>query len=262
MPFADIAGTKIHYRIDGENSAPPLLLSNSLGTLFEMWEPQLAALASRFRVIRYDTRGHGPSKDTPGPYTIEQLGRDAIGLLDALPIPHAHFCGLSMGGATGIWLGINAPERIDRLILANTAAKIGTTEMWNARITAVLTGGMASIAPAVMARFFGPVLLEQPTPLVTQMRATFDTLSPEGYVACCAAVRDMDLRFALNRIHRPTLVITGSDDLSTPPDQGRFLSDHIAKARYVELDAPHLSNVQAASSFTQTVVQFLTHHME
>ena len=166
MPFANIAGTKIHYRIDGESGAPPLLLSNSLGTVFEMWEPQLAALSSRFRVIRYDARGHGPSQATPGPYTIERLGRDAVGLLDALSIPRAHFCGLSMGGATGIWLGINAPDRIDRLILANTAAKIGTTEMWNARITAVLTGGMTSIAAAVMVRFFGPTLLEHPTPLV------------------------------------------------------------------------------------------------
>ena len=262
MPVANIAGTKIHYRIDGADNAPPLLLSNSLGTLFEMWEPQLATFASRFRVVRYDTRGHGPSGATPGPYSIEQLGRDAIGMLDALSIPHAHFLGLSMGGATGIWLGINAPDRFDRLILANTAAKIGTTEMWNARIDAVRSGGMASIASAVMARFFGPVLLERPTPLVTQMRATFERLSPEGYVACCAAVRDMDLRYSLGRIHRPTLVITGSDDLSTPPDQGRYLADHIPNARYVELDAPHLSNVQAASSFTQAVVQFLTHRME
>jgi 3-oxoadipate enol-lactonase len=262
MPFANVAGTRIHYRIDGEDNAPPLLLSNSLGTLFEMWEPQVPTFSSRFRVIRYDTRGHGTSEATPGPYSIEQLGRDAVGLLDALSIPHAHFLGLSMGGATGIWLGINAPDRIDRLILANTAAKIGTTDMWNARIDAVRAGGMASIAPAVMARFFGPALTERPTPLVTQMRATFDRLSPEGYVACCIAVRDMDLRYSLGRIHRPTLVIAGSDDLSTPPDDGRYLADNIPKARYAELDAPHLSNVQAASSFTQTVVQFLTHRME
>ena len=126
MPTARLADVTLNYQIDGGESAPPLLLSNSLGTSLEMWEPQIAALAGRFRVIRYDSRGHGHSTVTPGPYTIEQVASDALGLLDKLAVPRAHFCGLSMGGMVGMWLGIHAPQRIDRLVLANTAAKIGT----------------------------------------------------------------------------------------------------------------------------------------
>jgi 3-oxoadipate enol-lactonase len=262
MPIVQLADVRIHYRIDGEASAPPLLLSNSLGTTLEMWEPQMPTLSARFRVIRYDTRGHGLSQVPPGPYTTAELGRDAAGLLDALGVARAHFCGLSMGGVVGMWLGINAPECVNRLVLANTAAKIGTSDMWNARIESVRKGGMAAIAPAVLARFFGAPMLERPTPMIAQLRATFERLSPDGYVACCAAVRDMDQRQALGRIHAPTLVITGADDMATPPPDGRYVAEHIAGARYLELPAPHLSNVQAATAFTQALVQFLGHRME
>ena len=262
MPFAALPDARLHYRIDGETGAPPLLLSNSLGTSLDMWEPQMPALAARYRVIRYDSRGHGRSDVTPGPYTIEQLANDALRLLDALSVSRAHFCGLSMGGAVGLWLGINAPNRLDRLVLANTAAKIGTSEMWNARIEAVRKGGCASIAPAVLARFFGSHALAQPTPLIAQMRATFEATSAEGYVACCAAVRDMDLRHALSRIHAPTLVITGSEDVSTPPEDGRYIADHVRRAQHVELPAPHLSNVQAAAAFTQALLHFLSRHID
>ena len=258
MPFANAGGVRLHYRIDGDATAPPLVLSNSLGASLEMWEPQMASLAARFRVIRYDTRGHGDSEVTPGPCTIAMLGADVAALLDALAIPHAHFCGLSMGGMTGMWLGVNAPERIDRLVLANTAAKIGTADLWNARIDAIRKGGMAAVASSVLARWFTPALLEQPTPMVARLQASFERTSADGYVACCAAVRDMDQRSALSGIHVPTLVIAGSVDLSTPPDDGRYLAEHIPGAHYVELQAPHLSNVEAASAFTQAMLQFLT----
>ena len=193
--------------------------------------------------------GHGESEVTPGPYTIAMLGADVVALLDALAIPRAHFCGLSMGGMTGMWLGVNAPERIDRLVLANTAAKIGTADLWNARIDAIRKGGMAAVASAVLARWFTPALLEQPTPMVARLRASLERTSAEGYVACCAAVRDMDQRRALSGIHVPTLVIAGSVDLSTPPDDGRYIAEHIPGAHYVELQAPHLSNVEAATRF-------------
>ncbi len=191
MPTAQLADVRLHYRIDGEEGAPPLLLSNSLGTTLDMWEPQLAALATRFRVIRYDNRGHGQSQTTPGPYSIEQLARDAIALLDRLAINRVHFCGLSMGGMLGLWLGTHAPDRLDRLVVANTAAKIGTSDMWNARIDAVRKGGMAAIAPGVLARFFSPRLLEQPTPMILRIREALERTSPDGYIACCAAVRGM-----------------------------------------------------------------------
>jgi len=262
MPTVRLADVTLNYQIDGNASAPPLLLSNSLGTSFEMWEPQMAALSARFRVIRYDSRGHGRSTVTPGPYTIEQVATDAVGLLDALDVPRAHFCGLSMGGMVGMWLGINAPQRIDRLVLANTAAKIGTAELWNARIDAVRQGGMASIASAVLARWFSSQLLEAPTPIITRMRATLEAVSAEGYVASCAAVRDMDQRHLVSRIHAPTLVITGTEDFATPAADGRYVAEHVPNARYVELPAAHLSNVQAAPAFTQALLSFLTGRKE
>jgi len=262
MAIAQLPDVCLNYRIDGEPGSPPLLLSNSLGTALSMWEPQIVALSARFRVVRYDSRGHGKSEVTPGPYSIELLARDALGLLDTLAIPRAHFCGLSIGGMVALWLGVNAAERIDRLVLANTAAKIGTAELWNARIDAVRKGGLASIAPAILARWFSPQLLEQPTPMIAQLRAAFEATSAEGYVASCAAVRDMDQRHSVQRIHAPTLVIAGADDLVTPPDEGRFVADQVRGARYVELSAAHLSNIQAAPAFTQALVQFLTGRME
>jgi 3-oxoadipate enol-lactonase len=262
MPTARLSDVTLHYQIDGDAAAPPLLLSNSLGTSIEMWEPQMPALAGRFRVIRYDSRGHGRSTVTPGPYTIEQVANDALGLLDALEIPRAHFCGLSMGGMVGMWLGVHAPQRIDRLVLANTAAKIGTADLWNARIDAVRKGGMTTIASAVLARWFSPQLLEAPTPIITRMRATLEGVSVDGYAASCAAVRDMDQRHLVGRIRAPTLVIVGTDDLAAPADDGRFVADQIPHARYVELPAAHLSNVPAAPAFTQALMQFLTGRME
>jgi 3-oxoadipate enol-lactonase len=257
MPLAQVPGAHLEYRIDGDAGAPLLLLSNSLGTSLEMWEPQIAVLTGRFRVVRYDSRGHGRSQVTRGPYSIEMLAQDALGLLDALAIPRAHFCGLSMGGMVGMWLGVNAPERLDRLVLANTAAKIGTSELWNARIDAVQRLGMASVAAAVLSRWFSPQLVAQPTPMIAQLRATFEATSAEGYAAACAAIRDMDQRHALHRIHVPTLVIAGSDDRVTTPEDARFTAEHIRDARYVELAASHLSNIQAAPAFTQALMQFL-----
>ena len=258
MPFAQLPGVRLHYRLDGDPGSPPLLLSNSLGTSLEMWEPQMPALMPRFRVIRYDSRGHGQSEVTQGPYSIDMLGQDAVDLLDALAIARAHCCGLSMGGMVGMWLGINAPDHVDRLVLANTGAKIGTAELWNARIDAVRKGGTAAVAPAVLSRWFSQQLLEQPTPMIAQLRKTFEATSTEGYVASCAAVRDMDQRHGLHRIHVPTLVIAGAQDGVTTPSDARSIVERIERARYVELEASHLSNVQAAPAFTQAIVQFLT----
>jgi len=167
-----------------------------------------------------------------------------------------------MGGMVGMWLGIHAPQRIDRLVLANTAAKIGTAELWNARIDAVRKGGMTSIASAVLARWFSTQLLEAPTPIIARMRATLEGVSPVGYAASCAAVRDMDQRHLVGRIRAPTLVIVGTEDFVTPAAEGRFVAEQIPQARYVELPAAHLSNVQAAPAFTQALVQFLTGRTE
>ncbi|WP_136415317.1 3-oxoadipate enol-lactonase [Herbaspirillum sp. ST 5-3] len=257
MPFMDAANLRLHYRIDGRDDAPCLVLSNSLGTNFDMWTPQMPALIEHFRVIRYDTRGHGKSSVPGGPYSIEQLGNDVVALLDHLEIERTHFCGLSMGGMTGIWLGIHRPERIDRLVLCNTSAQIGSAELWNARIDKVKQEGMASIVPAVIDRWFTSDFQRTAPVQVNLVRDMLLGASPEGYVGNCAAVRDMDERANVHRISAPTLVIAGRFDLATPAAEGKRVADSIAGARYVELNAAHLSNWEAAQAFTTQVVDFL-----
>lgn len=257
MPFAEVGKGRLHYEIDGDSNAPVLVLSNSLGTTLDMWLPQMAALTEHFRVLRYDTRGHGQSEVTPGPYTIAQLGGDVVALLDHLNVTRAHFCGLSMGGMTGMWLGIHAPDRINRLVLCNTSAAIGVPEMWNARIAQVRQGGMASVIPAVLERWFTADFLANAPTQVERVRTMLANSSVEGYAANCAAVRDMDQRADLGRILAQTLVIGGKHDKSTPPEHGELIAKSIPGARYVELNAAHLSNWEAAQAFTQQVQHFL-----
>ncbi|MES2071587.1 MAG: 3-oxoadipate enol-lactonase [Pseudomonadota bacterium] len=248
---------RINYKLEGREDAPVLVLSNSLGTTLEMWQPQMPVLLQHFRVLRYDTRGHGLSWVTPAPYSIAQMGGDVIALLDQLGIEQAYFCGLSMGGMTGIWLGACHAQRFLKLALCNTGAKIGTPQVWNARIDQVIREGMAAIAPTVIDRWFtaGYQAREpQNVDLVRQMLLHADRI---GYTGSCAAVRDMDLRDALQNIHLPTLVIAGTHDQSTPPAEGRLIADGIAGARYVELDAAHLSNWEQADLFNQHLLAFL-----
>jgi 3-oxoadipate enol-lactonase len=257
MAKATIDGAQFNYRFDGPQEAPVLVLSNSLGTNYDMWLPQMDAYASRYRVLRYDSRGHGQSAVTPGPYTIEQLGRDVIALLDALDIERAHFCGLSKGGMVGMWLGVNAPRRINRLVLCNTAAKIGTAEIWNARIDAVRRGGMAAVADTVVERWFTEGFRTRDPAAVARVRQMLLDTPPDGYAACCAAVRDMDQRATIAHISHPTLVIAGAHDGVTSPADTRPIAEAVPGARYVELDASHLSNVEQASRFTEAVLGFL-----
>jgi len=258
MPVAEVNGARIHYRFDGPEKAPVLVLCNSLGTDHTMWDPQIPALTRKLRVLRYDRRGHGASSVTPGPYTIEQLGRDALGLLDALGLDRVRYCGLSLGGMTGMWLGTHAGKRMEKLVLCNTAAQVGSPDPWNARIEAVRKGGMSAIESGVLARWFTPKFLEQPTPMLGKMREVLLQLSPEGYVACCAAVRDMDQRESIARITAPTMVIAGTHDAATPPAAGQFIAKQIPGARYLELDAAHISNVEAAERFTESVLGFVS----
>ncbi len=257
MPFLDTGTGKLYYQIDGPDNAPVLVLSNSLGTTLAMWLPQLPALTEHFRVLRYDTRGHGQSDVTPGPYSIAQLGRDVVSLLDGLNIPAAHFCGLSMGGMTGIWLGVNAPSRIRRLVLCNTSAAIGVPEVWNTRIAKVKQDGMDSIIDAVLERWFTADFLAHAPAQAERVRQMLRNTPAEGYVANCAAVRDMDQRSELARITSPTLVIGGKHDKATPPEHGELIARAIPGAKYVELNAAHLSNWEVAQAFTQQLLSFL-----
>jgi 3-oxoadipate enol-lactonase len=222
-----------------------------------MWDAQIPALARKFRVLRYDSRGHGLSDVTPGPYTIESLGRDVVGLLDALQISTAHYCGLSVGGMIGEWLGIHATQRFTSLTLCNTAARIGTTDGWNARISAVCAGGMAPIANGVVSRWFTEDFAKRVPSAVEATRQMLLHSPPEGYADTCAALRDEDLREAIAGVRTATLVITGTHDAATIPADGRFIAGKIPGAQYVELDAAHLSNIEAAEPFTAALMNFL-----
>jgi 3-oxoadipate enol-lactonase len=257
MPIAQLKDVRIHYDLAGPAGAPALVFSNSLGATFSMWDPQAPALQKQFRVLRYDTRGHGQSSVTPGPYTIEQLASDVLALLDALQLDRVHFCGLSMGGQTGMWLALNAAARLNKLILCNTAAKIGTPEMWNNRIEAVRKGGMNSISTAVMGRWFSSDFRSNSLEVITAIKQSFERTNPEGYAANCGAIRDFDARETIAAIHVPTLVIAGTHDAATTPADGRYLADHIPGARYVELNASHLSNIETRDRFTSELSAFL-----
>ena len=248
---------RFNCRLDGPERAPLVVLSNSLGTNLSMWEDQIPALVRRFRVLRYDTRGHGASSVTQGPYTIAQLGRDVVGLLDALKIERAHFCGLSLGGVTGMWLGVNAANRIDRLVLANTAPKIYTHEIWNTRIENVRKGGLESIADAVIGGWLTQGFRDREPAVAARMRAMLTSTPAEGYLGCCAAIRDSDQREAIRGIKSSTLIISATHDKATPPAEGRTMAEAIAGARFVELDAAHISNVERAESFTSALTGFL-----
>lgn len=257
MPEIDRHGGRIHWRADGPAAAPALLFSNSLGSDLDLWQPQLDAVRA-YRVIRYDTRGHGRSSATPAPYTLDLLGQDAIAVLDAAGAVRADFVGISLGGLTGMWLGIHAPERVGKLVLANTGAKIGTTETWNQRIDAVRTQGLAAIADSVLARWFTPEFSAASAETVAEIRRTFVSTPAEGYLGCCEALRDCDLRDQLSGIRSPVLVVTGSSDLSTPPALGELVRSRIPGARLVELSAAHISNVEQSGAFNRALQDFFS----
>jgi len=255
--LVDVSGEQIHYALEGAAGKPVLVLSNSLGTNFRMWDAQMPEFQKTLQVLRYDTRGHGKSSVTPGPYSIEQLAKDVIGLADALKVERFHFCGLSMGGMIGMWLAVNAPKRLSKLVLCDTAAKIGTAETWNTRIETVRKDGMKPVAAAAIERWFSLAFRQKNPPSIASTRKTLEETNPEGYAANCAAVRDFDFREQLGRIRTPTLVISGTHDPATPPADGQFLASHIQGARFVELNAAHLSNIEDADRFTREVVTFL-----
>jgi 3-oxoadipate enol-lactonase len=257
VPYAQLKDVKLRYAADGDPALPALVLSNSLGTSLEMWDPQLARLREHFHVIRYDTRGHGESSVTPGPYSIAQLGTDVIGLLDCLGIERAHFCGLSMGGITGMWLGVHQPSRIDRLVLSNTAAYIGPPENWTTRAETVRRDGVAAIAPAVVSRWLTPEYAAAHPGQVQALIAMLGATPADGYAANCIAVRDSDLRKEVGGIRARTLVIAGSGDVPTPPADAQYLRSQIANASYVEFDAAHLSNQQHPEAYADALIRFL-----
>jgi 3-oxoadipate enol-lactonase len=250
-------GISLSWRADGDPSLPPLLLANSLGTAMAMWEQQLALWTSVRRVIRFDTCGHGMSAARATGFGIDRLGLDALAILDHLGIERADFVGLSLGGMVGQWLGITAPHRLNRLVLANTSAHMPPPETWNARIATVLSDGLPAISSAVLGRWFTPAFLAH-SPVPAAFETALVSSSPQGYAAACASIRDMDFRDQLKTIKRPTLVIGGLHDPATPPAHSELLAREIASAQIVWLNAAHLSNVEDPINFGEAVSNFLT----
>jgi len=258
MPFAVSDGCRIYYRLEGAPTAPLLVLVHSLGTDHGMWSPQMPALLRRFRVLRLDLRGHGASDAPAGDYTLAQLGRDVLAVADAAGVARFAYCGLSLGGMIGQWLGANAGDRLERLVLANTSPRMADPGLFEIRRATVLAKGMAAIEEPVLQRFFSSRLLASGSAAVESVRAALLATSPVGYAGCCAAIRDMDQRPALAAIQAPVLVIAGDRDLSTPwAGHGDVLAGGIPGARAVRLDAAHLSNVERPSSFTAALFDFL-----
>jgi 3-oxoadipate enol-lactonase / 4-carboxymuconolactone decarboxylase len=247
-----------YYRLDGGDDRPVVVLSHSLGLDHGMWDAQAADLTRHFRVLRYDTRGHGASSAPRGDYTMAALGEDVLALADACGIDRFAFCGLSLGGMIGQWLGAHAAGRLTHLILANTTARVSEPQAMEARRQAVLCDGMPAVADMVMARFFSPAALGSGAPAIASARRTLLATDPHGYAGCCAAIHDMDQTALLPSIAVPTLVISGDLDVAMPWDgHGSVLTASIPGARAVRLPAAHLSNLERPRSFSRALLDFL-----
>jgi 3-oxoadipate enol-lactonase len=261
MPRIQANGIQLYYELAGPAQAPLVMLSNSLGTRLEMWDAQMSALAERYRVLRYDSRGHGRSDAPPGPYTIELLADDALGLLDALGIERAHFCGLSKGGMVGQVLGARHGERLISLALCSTACHMPARELWNERIRVATEQGMAALADGVVERWFTEAFRREPGIAVDRVRQMIIDTPPHGYAACCAAIRDMDLRTLIRSIRVPTLVIVGEDDPATPPEKAREIQNLIPGAQLEVIpDAAHLLNIEQDVAFGAALASLLDRH--
>jgi 3-oxoadipate enol-lactonase len=259
MPMIDAGdGCLLNIAVDGREDGPTLMLSNSLGCTLEMWEPQMAALTKEFRVIRYDRRGHGKSSVPPGPYSMERFGRDVLAILDELDIAKTHWCGLSMGGMVGQWLGAHAPQCFERLVLSNTACYYPDPTNWLNRIKAVKEGGLAAVADTVIAGWLTADFREREPAITARMKAMLCASPVQGYVACCEALSTLDQRALLPTIKNSTLVIAGRHDPATPVAAGEFIRSQIPGAGMTILDAAHISNVEQPQAFADAVIGFLT----
>ena len=257
MPYAQLSDVRLYYTLDGLENAPVLVFSNSLGTHGGMWAPQMESLAANYRILRYDTRGHGLSSSPDGEYTMTALAADVSELMDFLKIQQVDFCGLSMGGPTGLQFALDYPERVRKLILCNTAARVGTTAGWTERMAAVAAQGLEALAPSLISRWLSPAFCLRET---TATRVLLDMMrrnDEAGYIGNCAALRDADLRGRLKEIAVPAMVIAGTQDCAATTEQGRELAQGISGACYQELDAAHLSNWEQPEKFNRILSDFL-----
>lgn len=249
---------EIEYRLDGQADAPLLVLSNSLGTTLDLWQPQMALFSAHFRVLRYNQRGHGGTPLSAAPLTLEILGRDVIALLDRLEVERAHFCGISMGGLTGLWLNRYQPQRLRRLVVANSAACIGSAEGWRQRAQQARRDGLAKIAAASPARWFSEEFRRREPQQVATLIARLAQGNAAGYAACCDALALADLRAEVARMPQPMLAIAGELDPVTTPDDARFLQENAPQAELTTLPASHIANIACPTLFAHRVLDFLT----
>ena len=261
MAEADIGAVRLHYQFNGPGQGPVLVLAHSLGTDLTMWDGVVERLTPRWRILRFDARGHGRSSVPPGPCTVADLAQDLLALLDTLAIERVHLAGVSLGGMVGMHLGIHAPQRLGHLVLINTAARIGTREGWNARIQEALHDGMGSVANGAAERWFTPGFRQANAPLIARLQAALAASSAQGYAAACAAIRDMDLTPDLGRIAAPTLIVAGTHDAVTPPAESRILEQSIPHGRYAELPAAHLSPVELPDALSRSILAFLAEEL-
>lgn len=249
--------TTLNYVFDDFKKEQTIVFSNSLGTDLSMWDKQVGLLGLEYNILRYDTRGHGKSEAPAGEYSIEMLGKDVLELLDYLKIEKVNFCGLSIGGLTGQWLGIHAPERLNKLILSNTAAKIGNAEGWNTRIDTVRKNGLKSIVSGTQERWFTPEFVAENKAEVDAVLAKFVQTPLEGYVGCCTAVRDADFTNEVSNITVPTLIFSGTEDTVTTLKDSNFFKENIPNTSLFNLRAAHISNIERAEDFTSLLIEFI-----
>ena len=247
----------LHHLLEGPEDAPVVVMANSLGTTLRMWDEQAPKLSERFRLLRYDHRGHGNSPVPPGPYTIDDLGRDVLALLGRLEIERVSFCGLSLGGMVGMWLASEAPERVERLVLCCTSVRFAP-DAYNSRAQTVRAHGVGAIAETVVERWFTPAFRASHPDVVEWAGQMLLTTPAEGYASCCEAIRDAELRSRLGAIRAPTLVIAGADDLASPPDEAELIRGSIPDARLMVIEqAAHLANVEQPEVVTRAVLDHL-----
>ncbi|MDL5364260.1 3-oxoadipate enol-lactonase [Xanthomonas sp. NCPPB 2654] len=257
MPFLELPTHRLHYRVDGSEGRPWLTFCNSLGTDLHMWDGQIDALAPYYRVLRYDRRGHGASSAVPGPYRVEDLAGDVLALLDALSVERTHFCGLSIGGLTGQWLGLHAGERLQTLTVCATAARIGTEDSWRARIAQVRAEGLAGLLDGTRERWFTPAFAAMQPAAVEAILATFLGTDAQAYLACCEAVAGADFRGALGGIATPLLALAGHDDPVCPPDGLQAIATQAMRGSLAQVHGRHLCNLESPHAFNDALLRFL-----
>ncbi len=257
MPTFISNDAAINYATFGDASKPAIIFSNSLGTNYQMWQPQINFFKKNYFIVCYDTRGHGASTAPQGPYSIEQLGTDVVNLLDHLNIQKASFCGISMGGLTGQWLAIHHPERFNHVIVCNTAAKIGQEQAWNDRAQLVREQGLKPIAETAASRWFTEPFIRSNTAIVESLSNDLGAGSPEGYASCCEALAKADVREQLKNITVPTLVVAGQKDPVTTVADAQYIINNVRSSSLFEINASHISNIEQPKAFNQAVQSFL-----